>query len=264
MRTSGGVPSTFFLDNRGKIFDRNFFAGVTLGQVVGWSRTIFKGFAPAITAPAYVWTGGAFTWRSTPTAVEILGGVNDTAAGTGARTVIAQGVGAAYASVSETITMNGTSPVALVNQYIHINKLLVATAGSLQTNGSAITARIPGPGATMQHMAAGTSGSQNSMLMTAAGQAYLSLNQVLGGTGKVDAVATFNQEFFSSTGILTRDNVFHINPGGNSPFVLPQDIPLIVPEKTGFGWRVSDLSSGTPDVTARIQGMFIDLTLAGI
>lgn len=240
---------------------KDFFTEVTLGHIAGWSRMIFKGFNPAASAGNYIWTGGSsFTWRTTPTAAEILSSsANDTAAGTGAQTVSVLGVGTSYAATSEVVTLNGTGVVALANQYIHINKLIVATAGSGQTNAGNITARVSGGGATMQHMATGTSASQNSMFMTAANQAYLSLNQVLGGNGKVDVITAFGQEFFSSAGVLTRDNVFHINPGGNSPFVLPQDIPLIVPEKTGFGWRASAIDSGTPALTARVQGMFVNL-----
>jgi hypothetical protein len=252
------------LDNRGRLLDRDFYAAVTLGQVPGWSRSIFKGFLPSASAPAYIWTGGSFAWRSTATAAEILSSsANDAAAGTGARTVTVQGIGTSYAAVSEVVTLNGTGVVALANAYIHINKLIVATAGSGQTNAGTITARVASAGATMAHMDTGKSASQTSMFMTAASQVYLSLNQVLGTNGAANAVCTFDQEFFTPGGVLTRDNTFHLDRAA-SPFVLPQDIPLIVPEKTGFGWRLSAVSSGTPDVAARIQGMFIDLTVAGI
>jgi hypothetical protein len=242
--------------------DRDFFAEVALGKVSGWTRQIFKGFCPAATAGSYVWTGGAFAWRTTPTAVEVLSSsVNDAAAGTGARTILVSGVGTSYAATSETVTLNGTSVVALVNQYIHINNVKVVTAGSGKTNAGAITVRIASAGATMGHIAAIATSSQNCQIMAPAGFAYLSLNQVIGTSSATNLnVHTFVQELFSNTGILTIDNVFHISTNGTTPFVLPQDIPLILNEKMAIAWKMSAIGSGTPDITARIQGMFVDLS----
>lgn len=263
--TSGGDGGNALIDNRGRTLEREFYAAVALGQVPGWTRQIFKGFNAAASAGSYIWSGGAFTWRTTPTAAEIISAsANDTAAGSGARTVFISGVGTSYAAVSETVTLNGTSAVALANQYIHVNVVRVATAGTGLTNAGNITVRVASAGATMNTILAGASASQTSMFMTAANQVYLSLNQVLSTTSNANVIATMTQEFFSPGGILTRDNNFYINAGGSNPFVLPQDIPLIVPEKTGFGWRMSAVDSGTPTITARTQGMFVDLALANI
>ncbi len=246
--------------------DREFFAEVSLGKIDGWTRNIFKGFAAAVTPPSYIWTGGTFAWRTTTTTAEIVSSsASDTAAGTGARKIRVEGVGASYALTSEDVTLNGTTPVALVNSYIHINKLSIVPgqAGSGQTNAGNITARITGAGATLQHIAIAASVSQSCIIMTAANQAYLSTNQVIGTSSATNLnVHTFVQEQFTSTGILIRDNVFHISTNGQTPFVLPQDIALVLPEKTGLAWRLSAVGSGTPDVTARIQGMFVDLTKA--
>lgn len=242
--------------------DREFFAEVSLGKVDGWTRQIFKGFLPAATAGSYIWTGGAFTWRTTPTAAEVLSSsAADTAAGTGARTITVTGLGPAYVAQSEVVTLNGTSVVALVNTYIHINKVNVTTAGSGNTNTGAITVRIAAAGATLGHIAAAVTSSQNCQIMVPAGQAYLSLNQVIGTSSATNLnVHTFVQEQITPAGIINADNVFHISTNGTTPFVLPQDIPLIVPEKSGIAWKIAAIGSGTPDLTARIQGMFVDLT----
>ncbi len=244
--------------------NREFYAEVSLSNISGWVRQIFKGFVASPTPPAYIWTGGTFTWRNTPTAAEVLSSsASDTAAGTGARTILVSGVGPLFAPTSETVTLNGTSVVALVNQYIHINNVKVVTAGSGQTNAGNITVRIASAGATLNHIATGVTSSQNCIFMTCANQAYLTTNQVLGTNGAAAQITTFNQEMYNTTtGVITRDNVFHISTNGTSPFVLPQDIPLIVPEKSGFAWRTTAQSAGTPDITARVQGMFVDLTLA--
>lgn len=57
--------------------------------------------------------------------------VNDTAAGTGVRTVILYGLDSSFNEISETLTMNGTSAVTSVNQYIRFNFLHAATVGSI-------------------------------------------------------------------------------------------------------------------------------------
>lgn len=57
---------------------------------------------------------------------------NDTSAGTGARTICIQGLDASYNEITETVTLNGTTPVTTTNTFIAINFAYVATAGSLK------------------------------------------------------------------------------------------------------------------------------------
>jgi hypothetical protein len=242
--------------------NRDFFSEISLGNIQAWQRVAFKGFLPNATAGAYIWTGGNFSWRTNRTAVEILSSsANDTAAGTGARTVNIIGVGAQHALTTETVTLNGTNIVQLKKDYFHINQMNVLTTGSSQVNAGNITARVSGGGATLAHIAVGISLSQNSQIMVPAGFAYLVLKQTIGTSSATNLnIHTFTQEIFSSSGVLSRDNIFHISPNGVTPFVLPHDIPMMIPEKTGLAWRISSIGSGTPDVTARIQGAFVDLS----
>ena len=55
---------------------------------------------------------------------------NDTAAGTGARTVVVQGVDANYNEVTETVTLNGQTAVTMSASLLRVNYAYVATAGS--------------------------------------------------------------------------------------------------------------------------------------
>jgi hypothetical protein len=55
---------------------------------------------------------------------------NDTAAGTGARTVVVQGVDAKYNEVTETVTLNGQTAVTMSASLLRVNYAYVATAGS--------------------------------------------------------------------------------------------------------------------------------------
>jgi hypothetical protein len=59
--------------------------------------------------------------------------VNDTAAGTGARTVVIEGLDADYVEITETVTLNGQSAVLTAASFLRINYAYVATAGSTKS-----------------------------------------------------------------------------------------------------------------------------------
>lgn len=89
-----------------------------------------------------VWGVGG-TWLP-PTAARLhnikSSNANDTALGTGARTVVIVGLDADYAVQTETISMNGVTNVPTVNTYTMINRMYVATAGDGLTNAGNISA----------------------------------------------------------------------------------------------------------------------------
>ena len=89
-----------------------------------------------------IWTQGG-TWGA-PTAARthdiVSTDANDTAAGTGARTVQVTGLSAAGVSQSEAIAMNGVANVPTVSTYLFITSLTVLTAGSGGQNAGVITA----------------------------------------------------------------------------------------------------------------------------
>lgn len=55
---------------------------------------------------------------------------NDTSAGTGARTIVVQGLDANYNEVTETVTLNGQTAVTMTASLLRVNYAFVATAGS--------------------------------------------------------------------------------------------------------------------------------------
>ncbi len=80
---------------------------------------------------------------TTGTALEVVSSsVNDTSAGSGARTVKIEGLDGNYAPFAETVTLAGTTPVALANtSVIAINKFFVVTAGSGLANAGTVDVR---------------------------------------------------------------------------------------------------------------------------
>ena len=79
-----------------------------------------------------VWPyGGILQFPSTALQLSVSSdNANDTAAGTGARTVYLSGLDANHNTISETVTLNGLTAVTTTNSYLHVNQCYVATAGS--------------------------------------------------------------------------------------------------------------------------------------
>lgn len=116
---------------------------VALGAVVNTTGYQIHGENPDVdTGTEDVWSQGG-TWVP-PTAARVhaivSASANDTAAGTGARTLQVWGLNAAGTEVTETVALNGVTPVNTVNSYLYIRKMRVLTAGSGGTNAGAITA----------------------------------------------------------------------------------------------------------------------------
>lgn len=74
----------------------------------------------------------------------VSGSANDTSAGSGARTIDVHGLDANYNEIEETVTLNGTTPVALSRSFLRVFAVHTRTVGS---NGVAVgTVSIQGTG----------------------------------------------------------------------------------------------------------------------
>lgn len=83
-----------------------------------------------------IWDGGGdYPWPSAAAETSIASSsANDTAAGTGARTVRVYGLDSNYLQIQEDVTLNGTTNVVLTNQYLRVFRAKTLTAGTVQTN----------------------------------------------------------------------------------------------------------------------------------
>ena len=120
---------------------------VALGDVQGVTAFRKFGMNDVVGAGTYdIWPSAST--RQLPaaagTVAVVSSSVNDTAAGTGARTVVLSGLDANYLTISETIALNGTTPVNSVNSYLRVNRTYVSTAGSGSKNAGLITFSIGG------------------------------------------------------------------------------------------------------------------------
>lgn len=63
---------------------------------------------------------------------------DDAAAGTGAQTIVIQGLDSGHNEISETVTLNGQTTVTTTKEFLHVNYMYVATAGTGKQNAGTI------------------------------------------------------------------------------------------------------------------------------
>ena len=121
----------------------DFFLAVAKGDFTNYSNVSKFGINSTVGSGGFesIWEGSSlYPW---PTDVQTLSVVsasaNDASGGTGARTVEIQGLDTNWDVVTETITMNGVTPVVTAQTFKRVYRTKVVTAGSLQSNADEIT-----------------------------------------------------------------------------------------------------------------------------
>lgn len=111
---------------------------VSRGQIAWHRAVVVFGYNPDVdTTPETIWPGdGLLPYISAASQLKVSSAnANDTANGTGARTVYIGGLDASHNEISEVVTMDGQTAVTTTKSYLHINSAYVLTAGS--GNGAA-------------------------------------------------------------------------------------------------------------------------------
>lgn len=164
--------------------DLNFPIEVALGNVGGVTALRKYGMNDVVGTGTYdMWPlASVMVWPSVAATISVVSSsANDAAAGTGARTIMINGLDSSYAEISETVTMNGATPVVTVAQFLRVNSVFAVTAGSGGVNAGNITGTLSGN--TIFYVEA-TQGAAHQMQYTVpAGKTLLVLNTRY-GTGR--------------------------------------------------------------------------------
>jgi hypothetical protein len=104
-----------------------------------------------------IWTvGGTRAWLTGAQSLEILGGAQDSAAGSGARKVLVSGLNDIWDFATVEMTMDGANPVAIPGLWQRINRMFVSESGTYTGNNDGIViCRISGNGAIQSNILAG-------------------------------------------------------------------------------------------------------------
>ena len=125
--------------------DKDFMAEVSMGDVSGYKTlSIFSGtdVFQSTDGEIDVWADNSvLQYLSSAEPLDIVSSsANDSFAGTGARTVQVMGLDNDYLFQTETVEMNGLTPVQTVNSYIRVRAIVVLTSGNSGTNVGSISA----------------------------------------------------------------------------------------------------------------------------
>lgn len=221
----------------------DFNLQIARGLVSGFKAVNKFGRNPDVdaAAPEDIWYNGG-TWVA-PTAARVHSivstSVNDTAAGTGARTVTMYGLNASYVEQSETVTLNGTTPVNTVNSYVMIDRAIVATAGSGGTNAGVITATAAVDGTVTLYMTAGKAGTQLCVYIVPAG--YTAYLMGYSFSANLSANALMQCELFVKPfgGVFNLKSTLNIDGGSDSIGSKKFERPDPIPEKSTIKLRVT-------------------------
>jgi len=245
------IPSSITKDGRVEPFDLQ----VSRNQIYE-HKIIFKfGFNPDINGTEEtIWdTGGIYAYPSAATVMKVSSSsTNDTAAGTGARTILVQGLDGDYNEAEEIVTLNGQTAVNTTTSFLRVNRAYVLTAGS---GGTAAGNIYVGVGT----VTTGVPATIYAQITLGENQTLMGLWTVPAGyTGYFDhfnvATGTTNANQYVAIRAIQRNfgGVFRtmikqtIGAGGVADFVLKY--PIEVQEKTDLEMRAS--SSGSNNLVS--------------
>jgi hypothetical protein len=203
-----------------------------------------------------IWSqGGLWVPPTTARVHAITGGAADVATtGTGAWTVEIQGLNGSFASTTETVSLNGATPVNTVNSYLIIHRMIVKTAGTGGKNAAAIVATAATDATVTASIDAGFNQTLMAIYQVAAGKSlylssyYASVNSTT--AAKVDI-------FFWAKPLGEVWQIKHvqgIDSSGNGHIYQPFDPPLKFAEKTIIRMSCTTSANNT-DVSAGFDGI---------
>lgn len=233
--TGGNIPlSAGLIDGYSYIekFGANFSIGADLETI--WAQ------------------GGKYTFLSNAAVVYadtiVADDGEDKSDGTGARTVLVEGLDSSYHAVSETLTVGGA---ASTTQFLRVFRISVATAGSVGTNTKPIliSTDANGTGTVLGTIATHGSGSneegfgqsQIGVYTIPAGKTGYLTQWTVGSTG-TSACHAFLREYEQVNGQIARtlDNLFFLNGLQTKHYT----IPLRIPEKSDVEVQAYNTATG--------------------
>lgn len=228
-----------------------------LGLVQGVTPVLLIGKNGAVTTTyETIWdNSNQYTFLNSALAQSIVSSsANDAAAGTGARTISISGLDGSFNVVTETITLNGATPVALVNTYCIINSIVVLTAGSGGVAAGNLTLSSTGP-VTNGYLLAGLNQSTSFIYGVPTSHKLLMYDLRIASrstTAGGHEAAIFYKENFGLQMIKELPSFTNA-----APHLPNQFIPTIFNEKTQFKIDVL-ASAGTGPVVAMARCLLVD------
>lgn len=210
--------------------------------------------------PEDIWpNGGVYQFQSNAVAMEVLStSINDTSSGTGARTILVNGLDDNYDEISQIITLNGTTPVSIPINLKRINSSLIMSAGSGEVNGGDITIRVVS-GAIVQALLPAGAGITRQAIYTVPNGYTLVVHSMVftinRSTNTKDTIEIVthvrsNQGFYREPLILGVDS-------RNSPYRHDGEPGITITEKNDFTLRCTYSENTNINITAGFLGILV-------
>jgi len=244
------------------LLDRNclpigdFFTQVALGGFPGITKHHLGALAYGIpnNGPFTLWGDNTlYTYPTSAVSVNSLSiasaSANDTVAGTGARKVKITGLDTNYAAVTETVSMNGQTPVKLTEEFYRINEMSVYEIGSSLYNigdvwlgTGTFTAGVP---ATKYSLILNETNVSENGIFTVPASHYAMIFPPAVSFGFYDGEATVSVLQKENRANAAFEHIFTILTNPTHP--RGGDGQKLFPEKTEFQVQVNSCAS-TPDI----------------
>lgn len=161
---------------------------VVLNRIDGFEAWRKFGYVEGVgTSFETVWSPGGIhpIITTTETLSVVSSSTADDTGGTGAITVTIQGLDSAGAQITETLTLNGQTPVISVNSYRFVNRCFIVTSGNGLINAGAITFTNTSSAQLMANIAA-LDGITHQVVYKVPAANHLILEHLTAGTSKGD------------------------------------------------------------------------------
>lgn len=223
--------------------DTEFGLNIQRGLIPGLSVIHKFGNNPDIDSGSgfeTLWNGGGeYTGFNATVAetVEVLSSsADDAAAGTGARTIELRGLGPGFVEQTETVVLNGVTPVDSAGTFLRMDRAVILTAGSGGENVGEITVRQK---TTQANVFAVMPATTNRTLIAAytipAGKVGYILSGFASLSKKQSATCVVRARFRMPGGVFQVVEIFAINSTGTSYVYRDFHTPLIrLPAGTDF------------------------------
>ena len=208
---------------------------VARGQIDAHSTVNIYGVQASVTTTYVpVWeNASAYTYPASATTMHLASSVNTGADKTGT-TVLIQGLDSTYTSISETLTLNGTTAVVTTKSYLRINSISVASVTSSTMPTGVITLKDLTDTTTYAQIAAGLGRSQMSIYTVPAGYTlYLSrIDAYTSANGSSADFISYRNYSITSSGVVNTTqqapftNTYHAQRVMPRPFTEKTDIQL--------------------------------------
>lgn len=216
--------------------NEDFDLQVARGQVQGHSTANIYGYQPSVgTTSIPIWENAtAYTYPASAVTMYLSGTAGDTAK------ITIVGLDSSYNVISETVTLNGATPVATVKQYLRVNSMSV-TVGSATNPAGAVYLKDVGGTITYAQINAGIGRTQAAIYTVPAGFTYYLSRVNIYTSLNGNDYCTYQNKTISPAGVVqvTQQAPFAISYEAQRvmprPFAEKTDIQLMAKIQTGTG-----------------------------